>query len=49
MLAVRLGQPRFSWGSGNLVTISELRRRYVDALQAADNNDIQPLLAFARS
>lgn len=49
MLAVRLGQQRFSWGSDNLVAISELRRQYIAALRLADNNDMQPLLAFARS
>jgi Fic-DOC domain mobile mystery protein B len=49
LLAVQLGRERFSWGSGNLVAIDELRRRYVDALRAADGNDIQPLLGFARS
>jgi Fic-DOC domain mobile mystery protein B len=49
MLAVRLGQPRLSWGSGNLVTATDLRRRYIDALQSADRGEIEPLLAFARS
>ena len=49
LLVIQLGQPRFTWGSGNLVTIPELRRRYIAALQAADGNYIQPLLAFARS
>ncbi len=49
MLAASLGQPRFSWGRGDLVAIAELRRRYVTALQAADKSGIQPLLVFARS
>ncbi len=49
LLAVRLGRKRFTWGSGNLIEAAELRRRYVTALQAADNHEIQPLLAFARS
>ena len=49
LLITRLGHERFTWGSGNLVAIDELRRRYVAALCAADNSDIQPLLAFARS
>jgi hypothetical protein len=44
-----LGQPRFSWGSANLVAIAETRRAYVVALQAADRGDIAPLMAFARS
>lgn len=49
LLAVQLGRPRFSWGSDNLVAVADLRRRYVDALRAADGGDIAPLLAFARS
>jgi Fic-DOC domain mobile mystery protein B len=48
-LAVRLGRDRFSWGSGDLVEIADLRRRYVDALRAADGHDIGPLLEFVRS
>ena len=49
LLAVQLGQERFSWGSTNLVTADETRATYVAALKAADAHDIGPLLAFARS
>ena len=49
LLAVQLGQDRFTWGSGNLAAIAELRRRYIDALKAADGQMIGPLLNFARS
>jgi Fic-DOC domain mobile mystery protein B len=49
LLAVQLGQQRFTWGRGNLVAIDELRRAYIDALHLADAHDIAPLLAFARS
>lgn len=49
LLAVRLAQPRFTWGRGDLTAIAELRRRYVDALKAADKGEIEPLVAFARS
>jgi Fic-DOC domain mobile mystery protein B len=49
LLAVQLGVDRFRWGSGNLVAIDELRARYVAALRAADGQDINPLLLFARS
>ena len=49
LLAVQLGQERFSWGSANLVTADEPRAAYVAALKAADAHDIGPLLAFARS
>ena len=48
-LLVNLGQPRFSWGRQSLVNAGETRRNYVAALRAADNHDIQPLLAFVRS
>ena len=49
LLAVQLGRSRFSWGSGNLIAADVLRRRYIDALHAADAHDITPLLAFARA
>jgi Fic-DOC domain mobile mystery protein B len=49
LLAVQLGQERFSWGSANLVTADDTRATYVAALKAADAHDIGPLLAFARS
>jgi hypothetical protein len=44
-----LGGRRFSWGSANLQDTGELRRRYITAVRAADNHDIAPLPAFARS
>jgi Fic-DOC domain mobile mystery protein B len=49
LLAVELGQPRFTWGSVSLVDASHTRKLYVAALQAADANDVAPLIAFARS
>lgn len=49
LLVERLGGEPFSWGSGGLGDVGELRTRYVSALQAADNHDIGPLLEFARS
>lgn len=49
LLAVALGRPRFTWGSTNLVEAAETRAAYVAALRAADDHDIEPLLAFARS
>ena len=49
LLAHQLGQPPFTWGQANLVTTGETRARYVEALRAADNHDIGPLLLFARS
>jgi Fic-DOC domain mobile mystery protein B len=49
LFIVQLGGKRFSWGSGSLHNPGELRRRYIDALHAADRHDIEALLAFARS
>jgi Fic-DOC domain mobile mystery protein B len=49
LLVMQLGRERFTWGSANLEDAGEVRRRYVDALKAADNHDIGPLLAFTRS
>jgi Fic-DOC domain mobile mystery protein B len=49
LLIERLGGASFTWGGGSLTDTGELRRRYVDALRAADNHDVGPLLKFARS
>jgi Fic-DOC domain mobile mystery protein B len=49
LLVIRLGGERFSWGSTNLQSVSKVRRRYIAALQAADNHDVRSLLEFARS
>ena len=49
LLVMELGRERFTWGSTNLENAGEVRRRYIEALKAADNHDINPLLAFARS
>lgn len=49
LLAVALGRPRFTWGSASIVEAATTRAQYVAALKAADNHDIAPLLAFARS
>ena len=49
LLVIRLGGERFSWGSTNLQDAGAVRKRYIAALQAADDHDIGPLLAFARS
>ncbi len=49
LLIVQLGGQRFTWGSGNLAAPADLRRRYVDALHAADGQVIEPVVEFARS
>jgi Fic-DOC domain mobile mystery protein B len=49
LLVMELERDRFSWGHANLQQAGAVRRHYIDTLQAADNHDIGPLLAFARS
>jgi Fic-DOC domain mobile mystery protein B len=49
LLVQQLGSQAFSWGSGSLKTVGELRKRYVEALKMADDHDIRPLIEFARS
>jgi Fic-DOC domain mobile mystery protein B len=49
LLIMQFGGQRFSWGSANLRDAGDLRTRYIAALRAADDHDIGPLLAFARS
>lgn len=49
LIAEQAGRPRFSWGSGALVSTSDLRAAYVAALRQADGGDLAPLLEFARS
>jgi len=49
LLAVRLGQPRFTWGRADLQTAGGGRAAYIEALQAADGHNLDPLIAFARS
>ena len=49
VLVRRQGRPVFTWGGADIVRAGDFRRSYIDALRAADKNDMQPLLAFARS
>lgn len=49
LLLTDLEGRRFEWGRGSLVAASELRARYIAALQAADAGDFRPLLAFLES
>jgi Fic-DOC domain mobile mystery protein B len=49
VLITKLGRSSFTWGSANLVKEGEARTRYLKAIRAADDGDIQPLLKFARS
>jgi Fic-DOC domain mobile mystery protein B len=45
----RQGRPVFTWGGADIVRAGDFRRRYIEALRAADKHDVQPLLVFARS
>lgn len=49
LLAAALGRPTFSWGRDSLIEAPALRASYVNALHAADDHDLKPLLAFSRS
>lgn len=44
-----LNKPPFTWGSANLGASGDDRKRYIEALIAADRGDFQPLLDFVRS
>jgi Fic-DOC domain mobile mystery protein B len=49
VLVQRQGRPVFTWGGADLGGAGDFRERYIEALQAADGNDLQRLLDFARS
>jgi Fic-DOC domain mobile mystery protein B len=52
VVAVKLGQPEFTWGAGrDLVVEGDTRAAYLAALRALDanENDVKLLLYFARS
>lgn len=49
VLAVRLGQERFTWGGSSLRAHDKTREAYIETLEAADNHDFAALIAFARS
>ena len=42
-------KPPFTWGSADLITTGEDRKRYIEALRAADNKEYKLLLEFVRS
>ncbi len=49
LLVLQLGRERFSWGRESLRSAGLARKRYIEALQTADQHDISPLLVFARA
>ena len=40
------GEPELYWGEGNLTDITDLRKRYIDALHAADSGNYSELIQF---
>ena len=46
LLMQQLGEPRLYWGEGNLTDITELRKKYIDALHTADSGDYSGLIKF---
>ncbi|MDQ2994395.1 MAG: mobile mystery protein B [Pseudomonadota bacterium] len=48
-LAKELQIPDFTWGSINLTNPSEIRGKYIKALQCADKHSYDALIQFARS
>jgi Fic-DOC domain mobile mystery protein B len=51
LLIMRLGRPRLTWGSasGSLNPAGAIREKYLNALRAADQGQIDGLIEFARS
>jgi Fic-DOC domain mobile mystery protein B len=50
LIAVHIfGLPKFTWGGRRLVESSEQRKRYLKALQQADNGEYKALIKFAKS
>lgn len=46
LFLVSRGRPRFGWGQGDLSLEGDVRTRYIAALRAADEGDMEPLLQF---
>ena len=49
VLAQRQNRPIFTWGGADVAQAGDFRRSYLEALRAADKNDMRPLMAFART
>jgi Fic-DOC domain mobile mystery protein B len=49
LLLEHLGGEPFIWGEGDLLQAGNVRRRYIEALRAADARDYGPLLAFLQA
>ncbi len=48
LIVMQLGGERLTWGRRSLRDADNVRTKYIEALKAADNHDVGPLLAFAR-
>jgi fido (protein-threonine AMPylation protein) len=48
VLITQRGGSRFTWGGADLLAADDARKRYIEALHAADKHDLEPLLRFAR-
>ena len=48
LLMRKLGQSELNWGSENLVKISDIRKKYILALQEADRGNYDSLLKFVQ-
>jgi fido (protein-threonine AMPylation protein) len=48
LLAMQMGRQPFTWGRANLAAAGDVRRRYIEALRAADGHQLEPLLTFVR-
>lgn len=46
LLMQQLGEPRLYWGDGNLTDITDLRKKYIEALHAADSGNYMELIKF---
>ncbi len=49
LLETILNKPRFTWGKANLIRSGDDRKKYAEALIAADRGEYEPLLEFVRS
>ena len=47
LIAKGFAKPYFTWGSVNLTKEGEARKKYLEALRAADQNDYKSLIEFA--
>jgi len=50
LLLVSNNESRFNWGSQwkNIISLQEIRKKYINALRAADKGDYKPLFSFVR-